>query len=1657
MKHYAVTLCAAVVLLHGAFLGTISAADSAYVEILASDPTGMTLRVRAPELCIEEKVCDGETVAVLNAEGLTTTSEEGRPRIPFIVRTMVVPPEGEIAASVNHVVSETRSIGFLPPHHEAPLDGSFYAPPPSAPVPPPSGLYPASMVSIRIMGFVRENRVAALSIYPYQAGIEDEALRVHTEMTIRVDFEQGASAAKALPGLPASVSSPFERMLSEKTINYGQSKIFRMGRPAGQALRKPAAVADSLRIRIVVKEDGLYKIDWNLLEEAEIDLSEVDPGRLRITHRGQEVPILVAGENDGTFDPEDWIEFYGTYNRETFQSRFEDMYKDPYSDENVYWLSVGIQRGMRLAGESGAVVEVDPMKYNRPFSYEHTVHAERDGYRDRLARLPGEDGDRWFWDSGIDGGRRRDYEVTLPDPDRNSFLTPVVTVMLRGKTYPSGSPDHHALIYLNDILVGDQTWDDQALVKSVSDMESPFRLSSAKLVDGENRLGVVLPGDELSAGAGDAVYLNWFEVEYPRLYWAENDYIEFTKPKTEPNGLYHFVIGGFTSPNIEVYKKGISKITGTAIQFVEGKQQKSGYYQISFQDEIYQEHTEYIALASDRKKAPLSISMDTPSHWRSPEWGADYLLITHEHFYETSERLARFRRSQGLQVEQVDVQDLYDEFNHGIISPEAIRRFLQYAYAHWDPAPTYAVLIGDGTWDYKNSIHRGHNFIPVPMVQTYKWGSAATDHIYALVSGDDLLPDLLVGRLPVSTNTELEPILDKIIQYESQPQMGRWRGKALFIGGAGSQFRDQCEGLISDFVPPEFDVARLYLDKNAPKAYFGGTQDLIDTIDEGISLITFLGHGGGAIWSDASLMRFGDVKRLHNGLKLPFILSFTCFTGAFDEARGSLGEEFLAAANKGAIAFLGSSGLGWVWNDYWFAQSLMIALFQEEHATLGSSVAAGKIDFLSKHAGATAHDIVHLFSLLGDPATRLSFPSGELQVTSEPKGSNVQITGTLSTPASGTAEVRAFDAEGASFGHQDVPLTDGLFSASLPIPESAVRGIGRVKVYAQSDEKVGADWIGQAKLAVDTLLVTKVQLLPESPLYSDSVWVQAEVWDQQPPEAMWCVFPSKEDSVAMSLKEGLWRTERPLVGISPGEEVPFYLSVLDAEDAIHTTPSFRFRVRRGGELVVQDVFLAGEQEVLLSARIENFGDGPSEPDEVVFFLGDPADGGERIGSAPVPSLTAGRPTAPFSEEPEYRSAPGTEPGTASSEAASAIVSVPLRALETRVDWPLIGEQTIFVQVSGRTYSNRITVDRFDVTPEAGIGGPVTGADRNLRIAIGPDEVSPSGVLRIAGEPGVVVSSQPDFSPVRLPGYPEGAVYTVSFADSAQHLTEGSSIPVTIRFDATDSATVAETSLMILARWEEDSSRWVRLEGSADSSAISAETDRLGKFTLLINHDDLPPTIEVAVEEQQYLDNAYVPRRPKISAIFQDENGVDFRRGLVVTLDGTAVDPSLIRFSESPSEVGSFPLNFYPDLDTGTHTVTFEAMDCAGNRSEKKVMTFRVVASFDLIHLGNYPNPFEKYTIFTYRLTNKAERVSFKIYSVSGRLVKQFPGPDDDPIFFVDDFGNPLTSPEYHELEWDGSDDDGNELANGVYFCRVKAVSEYGKITLEKIMKLAKTR
>ncbi len=105
----------------------------------------------------------------------------------------------------------------------------------------------------------------------------------------------------------------------------------------------------------------------------------------------------------------------------------------------------------------------------------------------------------------------------------------------------------------------------------------------------------------------------------------------------------------------------------------------------------------------------------------------------------------------------------------------------------------------------------------------------------------------------------------------------------------------------------------------------------------------------------------------------------------------------------------------------------------------------------------------------------------------------------------------------------------------------------------------------------------------------------------------------------------------------------------------------------------------------------------------------------------------------------------------------------------------------------------------------------------------------------------------------------------------------------------------------------------------------------------------------------------------------------------------------------------------------------------GNASPEIRSQFRVAAEFELTLYGNYPNPFQDETIFAYHLSMPCEYFSIKIYSASGRLIRTL-DPAQDPFD-----PNPLGT-DYHEAVWDGLDEDGFEVANGVYF--YKAVAEF---------------
>ncbi len=157
----------------------------------------------------------------------------------------------------------------------------------------------------------------------------------------------------------------------------------------------------------------------------------------------------------------------------------------------------------------------------------------------------------------------------------------------------------------------------------------------------------------------------------------------------------------------------------------------------------------YYILTQDRIWKPDSLTLRKSAGLKNPENGADYILITREAFLPSADPLIRFREEQGLRAVGVSVEDIFDEFGHGLFDPRAIKDFLSHAYHEWKkPAPTYILLIGDASTDYRDHWNHGKpNHLPVHL-STTDLGQTPDDNWYVCVEGDDPLPEMFVGRLP---------------------------------------------------------------------------------------------------------------------------------------------------------------------------------------------------------------------------------------------------------------------------------------------------------------------------------------------------------------------------------------------------------------------------------------------------------------------------------------------------------------------------------------------------------------------------------------------------------------------------------------------------------------------------------------------------------------------------------------------------------------------------------------------------------------------------------------------------------------------------------------------------------------------------------------------
>ncbi len=855
-------------------------------------------------------------------------------------------------------------------------------------------------------GWVRSQRIAGIRIYPYYYEKSERKLIVRRKAMIWIEFSGGRSWELNRSDPMGEI---FESSMQSMLLNYDQARCFRGESPCeagGESMFSPTGDAEWYKMEIC-DERAAIRID------DQIDLTGKNYENFQIWNRGHQVAARLTGVEDESFDEGDYLEFYA------HPLRYNDDSEDFYTTCNVYWFTIGETPGERLE------------RYQIFQGTQQIAENFPEELRIEENRIPSWAEDKWMWQQ-FNAGEESSIQFSIHSPDEVSEEQAFIKIRLQGKTSdPDIIPDHHAKVYLNGELLCDAQWDGWDAYDCEASIDHQL------LLDGQNEISIEMPGDT-AAGEFDQIWLNWIDIKYNRLYEAKNGKLKFRSPVTGGPSTVRFIIYGFDSPNINIFDISRDRfLSGVQIQ------QSGSEYNAEFQMKI-SNPVEFFGFQDDTAYRPEAVP-DAPSDLKNTSHQADYIMISNQELMQESETLydiydlVDLQTQRGYNVKLVDIEDIYDEFNHGIFNPPAITSFMDYAYHNWrSPAPTHLLLVGDSTWDYKGYLPEGVKENLVPSYgknwseersrsrsayidqffagekyeqagtgydpDDFIYGNPMVDQQFVCVSGDDNLPDMSVGRLSVPDVQDLSLVISKSIKAENGLPPGYWIRNMVFITGGvddieQNTLRSQTDCLIDQYIRPNYsglNPVRIHKEKDG---YDWGIyeQDVIDAFDAGAVIVNFFGHAG--TWSWECILDFDDLPDINNQGKLPFVMSMTCNTARFaNPVIDAFGEEMMTVGeNSCALGFWGGHSFGGLWSDYYLTSTFFDRVFFQKNHITGIAIMEAKIHNQLIHPDYCV--FIEPYTLLSDPAMPLTFRSNPSLVMggyfdkkiSQSQGGNLQF------------------------------------------------------------------------------------------------------------------------------------------------------------------------------------------------------------------------------------------------------------------------------------------------------------------------------------------------------------------------------------------------------------------------------------------------------------------------------------------------------------------------------------------------------------------------------------------------------------------------------------------------------------------------------------------
>jgi len=749
-----------------------------------------------------------------------------------------------------------------------------------------------------------------------------------------------------------------------------------------------------VRVRIGVTVDGIVRVTPAGLTAVGIDVATIDPRTFALSSLGQPVAIRVSGEGDGHFDPNDEMLFFG--------QRFRGPEMDQkYTDERVYWLDIGGTAGPRITD-----IDATPQgNLTPPTDFATTVRAEQSNLWWTLHCLCLDTQDTWFWDRlqpiGAGAGITHTFPYTVPYPAAGLPATLRLEEISRAVV-----PGHITTIGLNNTPLATQTWDGKQRrvftvavpsgvmtnglnTVTVGALNQPAAASATAMV----AQSITLPEDDwlattngdpmralgIAGATIDDVYVNYWEVDYRRLFQAWQAQLDFT---AESAGLQEFLTHGWSTAATAVWDISnpllARQLTGASAQ------PEAGGFAVRFRANTAQGARFWLQEEASLK-SPASLWLRPPTELRAPAGGADAVIVTHAALRPAAELLADWHRAHGRRALVVDFQDVVDEFNEGIYHPKAVPAMLAWAQTHWaPPAPHYLTLFGDGHWNFKGYGPARYYAGPIMIPPYLAWadpeqGEVPSDTLYGDIDGDKL-PEIAVGRISVGNLADGVAVVSKIKAYDEGTRFLPWQRRAVFVAdrydpGSGD-FAAVSDNVIQNNTPADMQVQRIYLGQTVSAAVSARTA-ISNAINSGAFMVQYTGHGAIPLWGREAIWRTIDIASVNNAVQLPLVMTFNCLDGyfawpsdpaMFSDTVDAMAEVMQRKVGGGSIAAISPSGLGYTVDQLAFRKILLDVMFKDNVREIGEALRVAKRLYRAQRG---AEYLIATQMLFGDPALRL--------------------------------------------------------------------------------------------------------------------------------------------------------------------------------------------------------------------------------------------------------------------------------------------------------------------------------------------------------------------------------------------------------------------------------------------------------------------------------------------------------------------------------------------------------------------------------------------------------------------------------------------------------------------------------------------------------------